>query len=95
MQLFKINKRICKTESLIGEIEQMNKHIPDGVIIDADTTLVDLVENAEHEITGFAEEIFNIYKESNDKNAVCQMFYEFIGVELDEYLEICKDEITI
>lgn len=82
------------TEEIIKEVEELNNNILEGQIIDADTILVDLVQNCNHEFTGFAQDIFNIWKESSDKKAVEQMFYEFTDIEFDCYLMKCKEEIT-
>lgn len=82
------------TEEMIKEVEELNSNILEGKIIDVDTILEDLVQNADHEFTGFAQDIFNIWKESTDKKAVEQMFYEFTDIEFDQYLIRCKEEIT-
>lgn len=79
---------------LLKEVEELNNNTPDGVIRDADTILADLLQNVDNEFTGFAQDIFNIYKNSQDKNAVCQMFYEFTGIEFENYLKQCKAVIA-
>lgn len=81
-------------EEMIKEVEELNSNILEGKIIDVDTILEDLVQNADHEFTGFAQDIFNIWKESTDKKSVEQMFYEFTDIEFDQYLIRCKEEIT-
>lgn len=81
-------------DKLIKEVEKLNNNTPYGYIVDADTILVDLLNENDFEFCGFAQDIFNIYKNSNDKNAVCQMFYEFTGVEFEDYLKMCKQQIT-
>ena len=81
-------------EKLIKEVEDLNNNTPDGEIVDADTILVDLVQNCDYEFTGFAQDIFNIWKNSTDKKAVEQMFYEFTDMEFGSYLMKCKEEIT-
>lgn len=81
-------------EKLIKEVEDLNNNTPDGEIVDADTILVDLVQNCDYEFTGFAQDIFNIWKNSADKKAVEQMFYEFTDMEFSSYLMKCKEEIT-
>lgn len=82
------------TEVMIKEIEQLNDSTPDGMICDADTILVDLIEECDYQFSGFAQDIFNIWKNSTDKKAVEQMFYEFTDMEFVDYLKKCKEEIT-
>lgn len=79
---------------LIKEVEKLNDNTPDRQIIDADTILVDLLQENDFEITGISQDIFNIWKASTDKIAVEQMFFEFVGIEFEEYLKRCKNEIT-
>lgn len=82
------------TREKIRQVETLNSSIPDGVIVDADTILCDLLQNVDNEITGFSQDIFNIYKRSKDKDAVKQMFFEFTDMEFDDYLDKCLKEIT-
>lgn len=79
---------------IIEEVEYLNNNTPDGIITDADTILVDLIENCDYNFTGFAQDIFNIWKKSKDKEAVEQMFYEFTGTEFNDYLEDCISNIS-
>lgn len=81
-------------EKLLAEVEKLNDNTPDGCIRDADTILVDLIEENDFEFFGFAHDIFNIWKNSSDKEAVEQMFYEFTDMSFKEYLEKCKREIS-
>ena len=83
-----------KTENLIKEVEELNNNIPNGIIVDTDTILKDLIDKCDYEFTGFAQDIFNIWKNSKDKESVEQMFYEFTDMEFVDYLEKCKEEIT-
>lgn len=80
--------------NLINEVEKLNNNTPDGIIVDADTILVDIVKSVDCEFTGFAQDIFNIWKHSADKRAVEEMFYEFTGVEFEDYLDKCINEIS-
>lgn len=82
------------TEEMIKEVEKQNSNTPEGQIVDADTILANLVQNCNHEFTGYAQDIFNIWKESSDKKAVERMFYEFTDLEFDSFLMKCKEEIT-
>lgn len=83
-----------QTEDLIKEVELLNNNTPDGIIIDADTILVDLIDRSDFEVSGFAQEIFDIWKNSTDKKAVELLFYSFTDMEFDKYLLKCKEEIT-
>jgi hypothetical protein len=82
------------TEEMIKEVEELNNNTPDGVIHDADTILLDLIDECDYEFSGFAQDIFDIWKNSTDKKAVEQMFYEFTDMEFVDYLKKCKEEIT-
>lgn len=79
---------------VIAQIELLNSSTPNGMIIDSDTILADLLLNVDNEVTGFSQDIFNIYKRSKDKDAVKQMFFEFTDTEFDDYLDKCMKEIT-
>ena len=81
------------TREKIRQIELLNSSTPNGMIIDSDTILADLLLNVDNEVTGFSQDIFNIYKRSKDKDAVKQMFFEFTDMEFDDYLDKCMKEI--
>lgn len=78
----------------IKKVKTLNGNTPEGYIRDADTILKDLIDENDFEISGMADDIFNIYNCSSDKTAVKMMFYEFTGVEFEEYLDKCLTEIT-
>lgn len=81
-------------EDIIIEVENLNYNTPDGQVIDADTILVDLIEENYYGFSGFAQDIFNIWRESTDKDSVEKMFYEFTNMEFVDFLMKCKNEIT-
>lgn len=81
-------------EKLLKEVEKLNANTPDGIVVDADTILVDVIQKNDFEITGIAQDIFNIWRNSSDRKAVEQMFFEFTDMEFKDYLKKCKEEIT-
>lgn len=81
-------------EKMIKEVEELNNNTPNGMIYDADCILAEIVEKCDFDLTGMAQDIFNIWKNSTDKKAVEQMFYEFTDMEFADYLIKCKEEIT-
>ena len=83
-----------KILTLIKEVEELNNNTPEGRIVDGDTILADLIENNDFELSGMCQDIFNIWKNSTDKKAVEQMFFEFTDVEFISFLEKCKKEIS-
>lgn len=85
---------MADTRELIRKVECLNNAVPE--IRDADTILKDILDEQDQdfEITGIAQDIFNIYKKSTDKTSVKEMFFEFTGVDFDEYLNKCIKEIT-
>lgn len=87
-------RREKSMEELLNKVEELNANVPDGIVKDADTILVDMVQENDFEITGIAQDIFNIWRNSSDKKAVEQMFFEFTDMEFKDFLEKCKEEIT-
>lgn len=85
---------VTKEQELMQKVEKLHNNTPEGIIRDADTILVDLLIENDFYFSGFAEDIFRIYRASTDKDAVTQMFYEFTGMEFVNYLEKCINEIT-
>lgn len=81
-------------EKLLKEVEELNNNTTDGWIKDADTILADIVQENDFEITGIAQDIFNIWRNSSDKEAVEQIFFKFTDMEFKDFLEKCKEEIT-
>lgn len=79
-----------KLEMEIEKIEKMMENLPDGMIRDADTVLADIMEDVDVKFPGVSQDIFNIWKNSSDKAAVEQMFYEFTGYEFPNFLEECQ-----
>ena len=82
-----LQRRKDLTANLLSQVEKLHN----GVIIDADTILADLVQNNDE---WFAQDIFNIWETSKDKQSVEQMFFEFTGVEFNKYLRRCIDGIS-
>lgn len=83
-----------KILDLINEVEKLNNNTPEGRIVDGDTILADLIMFNDFELSGMCQDIFNIWKNSTDKKAVEEMFFEFTGVEFVSFLEKCKKEIS-
>lgn len=81
-------------EELLKEVEALNNNTPDGYVTDADTILADVIGSSDFEVTGIAQDVFNIWKNTSDRNSVEQLFYTLTDMEFVEYLEKCKREIT-
>lgn len=81
-------------EELLKEVEELNENTPFGFIKDADTILNDIIDETDYEFDGIAQDIFNIWRNSSDRKAVEQMFFEFTEMEFKDYLEKCKREIS-
>lgn len=92
--LQEIQKRNNVTSEMIKIAENVMNNTPDGDIIDPDTILADIMEEQDFRFTGFAQDIFNIWKASNDKEAVEQMFYEFTDISFNKFLRRCINETT-
>lgn len=83
-----------ETEALVNEVERLNNSIPDGVVYDSDTVLADAIDNCNYHFNGLSQDIFNIWKNSTDKESVERMFYEFTDMEFKDFLEKCINEIS-
>lgn len=79
-----------ETEQAIQTVEDMAEHLPNGLIRDADTVLVDIIKAADFEFNGFAQDIFNIWRMSSDRKSVEQMFFEVTDCEFLDYLKKCQ-----
>lgn len=78
----------------IKEVETLTSNTANGVIRDADTILADAIEENDFEVSGIAKNIFNIWKNSSDKKAVEQVFFEFTDIDFEEYFDKCLTETT-
>lgn len=83
-------KKTIKTIQLMNKVEKINKKLEEraGCIMDADTVLLDIIQDRDFEISGIATNVFDIWKQSSDKKSVEKMFYELTRKEFDEYLEL-------
>lgn len=81
-------------EPLIEKVEKLNANVPNKVIRDADTILADIMKKADHQCTGLAQEIFDIWKSSSDKSGIELLFYNLAGVKFRYYLNYCINHIT-
>lgn len=79
---------------ILDEVEKLNNSTPDGVIVDADTILADIVEKSDMHENGVAQEIFDIWRGSYDKKSVEKIFYAFTGETFSSYLIECMKNIT-
>lgn len=76
------------------QVLNLLENTPDGVIIDADTILADLLEKANFEETGMAAELLGIWARSNDKANVEQLFLLLTDCNFEDYLDLCIAKTT-
>lgn len=83
------------TEMAVDAIEKAN-HLPYGLpCIDADTILVDLVNQEDMEETGIGEGLIALWLKSCDRDSVQKVFELFTGTRFSEYLQRCTEETTV
>lgn len=83
-----------KLEEKIKCVEELYYNTPNGEVIDSDTILKDIMDESDFEESGISLEIFEIYKNSKDKESIRRLFYKFASVEFYEYLNRCLMETT-
>lgn len=64
-----------------------NNNTPDGVIIDGDTVLQNIMEQADFEETGISNEIMQVWLDSNDKDSIEKLFNVFTGCTFRAYVD--------
>lgn len=83
-----------KTEELIKKVTELNNNTPNGLIIDADTILADVLSTSDKEVSGLFDEIVGIYNKTYDKESFQELFYVLTGKMFDEYLTLCIHNIS-
>lgn len=82
----------------IKKIRHLCENAPNGTICDADTILTDEIENfvncAEFEESGMAEDLFSLYEKCSDKELFKEMFFAFVNISFEDYLNECIDKTT-
>ena len=78
----------------VEKAEYLNKNTPDGMIRDADTILEDIIENRDKEVSGVANDVFEIYKNASDKKSVKAIFEAITGTTFDDYVNECVKNTT-
>lgn len=84
-----VQRNKARTVSLINQVEDLSNQ--DACILeDADTVLSDHVQgNISFLDHGFAQKIFDLYKDPTQRETVEKMFKIFTGDEINNYLEEC------
>lgn len=67
---------------------------PNGIVIDADTILADLLGNADFEVTGIAAELLDIWAKSDDQASVEQLFCLLTDCAFEDFLDMCIAKTT-
>lgn len=88
------NNAVNQILNNIDQVEELYSNTPDGRIIDSDTILADLIEKADFEVTYESLELFDIFKNTTDKQAFLEMFYFFTDTPFEKYLAHCIEKTT-
>ena len=74
-------------DNAAATILSLQHKMPDGVVLDADTVLADILDNMETEVTGSGFELIQLYLSSCDKAGFCRMFEVMTGTTWNSYLD--------
>lgn len=69
------------------KILSMQHNMPNGVVLDADTVLADILDNVETEVTAAGFELIELYLRSADKPGFCQLFEALTGTSWTAFIE--------
>ena len=81
-------------EAKAARVLELLEKTPDGFVIDADTILADLVENADFELSGTAREAIEIWQKSRDRAGIEQLFELFTDTSFETWLSMAIEKTT-
>lgn len=79
---------------LIDIVEKIMKDTQSDMTFEVDSMMVGLIEEEKYNHSGIASEMFTIWKESEDKEAVEKIFLCFTGCNFRDYLKRCIKHTT-
>lgn len=88
------NNTVNQILNNIDLVEKLHSNTPYGRIIDSDTILADLMDRADFKVNDASLDLFNIFKNTIDKQAFLEMFYFFTDTPFEEYLAHCIEKTT-
>lgn len=74
-------------DNAAATILSMQHKMPDGIVLDADTVLADILDNVETEVTSAGFELIELYLRSSDKPGFCQLFEALTGTTWTAFIE--------
>ena len=85
---------VLKIARMADEALSLMSRTPDGIVIDGDTILADIMEEADFEESGSTEELVAIWKSTADKEAFHRLFMFFTGWDFEDFLEAAVKRTT-
>lgn len=79
---------VLKIARMANEVLDLMSKTPNGVIVDGDTILADIMKEADFEVSGTTEELVAIWKSSTDKETFHRLFMLLTGVDFEDFLEL-------
>lgn len=73
----------------VKKVRDLYRNTPDGRIVDSDTILKDLTDNADMEVTDVSMELLDIWENAADREAVESLFLLFTDTEFEDYVDRC------
>lgn len=78
----------------VEEVEWLDENVPCGIIVDSDTILADFMHDCDFEVSGLSQDIMRIWKDSEDKKSIEDLFEVLVGTSFRNYLDCCLADIT-
>lgn len=76
---------VLKVAGMANEVLELMANTPAGTVVDGDTILADIMEEANFDESGTTEELVAIWKDTTDKGMFHRLFMLFTGIDFEDY----------
>lgn len=85
---------VLKVAGMANRALELKANTPAGIVVDGDTILADIMEQASFDESGTMEELVTIWKSTTDKEMFHRLFMLFTDIDFEDFLELVIKETT-